>query len=224
MRKNGMPYSSFGLVWKKYGAELAGSKAVANIIDERLVQPVDMSDNGVETYKPIADNIHPFRLGDMIRSFNVTWQETSRDQDKAFKEAVILAKKILRREIKQEQAQVDAQDKVKKIYKETKDKRLIILDGYLPYESALSKYNEPLFVVLPDMQNGGYWKVKTVRSDFHSFKNRKDLPASWAGKQDKEFAEITGVPDATFCHNKRFIAVAKSREGAIKLAELAIKA
>jgi len=37
-------------------------------------------------------------------------------------------------------------------------------------------------------------------------------------------AKVTGVPDATFCHNGRFLAVAKSKEGALKLAEIALLA
>ena len=35
-------------------------------------------------------------------------------------------------------------------------------------------------------------------------------------------AEITGVEDAVFCHNHRFICAAESKEGAIKLAKLAL--
>ena len=49
-----------------------------------------------------------------------------------------------------------------------------------------------------------------------------DLPESWAGKDGEELQKITGVPDAIFCHNKRFMASAGSREGAIALAQKAI--
>ena len=68
----------------------------------------------------------------------------------------------------------------------------------------------------------GKWKIEAVRSDVHSFKNRKDLPALWAGKRDGELAEASGVADAIFCHTKLFVAVAGSREGALKLAKLAV--
>ncbi len=44
------------------------------------------------------------------------------------------------------------------------------------------------------------------------FANRKDLPEAWAGRADAELAEVTGVPDARFCHAGRFMAVAGSRE------------
>jgi uncharacterized UPF0160 family protein len=61
-----------------------------------------------------------------------------------------------------------------------------------------------------------------VRKDSKSFESKKYLPQEWAGKKDAELAEISGVPDATFCHNARFMAVAKSKEGAIDLAEKAL--
>ena len=50
----------------------------------------------------------------------------------------------------------------------------------------------------------------------------KPLPESWGGKQDEELAQATGVQDARFCHRGLFMITAKSKEGAIKLAELAL--
>jgi uncharacterized UPF0160 family protein len=39
----------------------------------------------------------------------------------------------------------------------------------------------------------------------------------------KDLQKVTGISDATFCHRSLFYAVAKSKKGAIKLVELAIK-
>jgi uncharacterized UPF0160 family protein len=39
---------------------------------------------------------------------------------------------------------------------------------------------------------------------------------------DSELTEITGIEDAVFSHNKRFLSGAKSREGAERLAWKAI--
>ena len=52
-RENGIPYSSLGLVWKKYGKNICGSEKVANHLDAQLVQPIDAGDNGVEISKPL---------------------------------------------------------------------------------------------------------------------------------------------------------------------------
>jgi uncharacterized UPF0160 family protein len=57
-----------------------------------------------------------------------------------------------------------------------------------------------------------------------TFDLRKSFPESWAGKVDGELAKASGVPDAVFCHNKRFIAVAKSRDGALALVKKALEA
>ena len=66
------------------------------------------------------------------------------------------------------------------------------------------------------------WKVYAVKDNPSSFINRKSLPEEWAGKRDAALAAVTGVSDAVFCHNKRFMAVAKSKEGALALAHQAI--
>ena len=51
-----------------------------------------------------------------------------------------------------------------------------------------------------------------------------DLPEAWAGLSGDELREVTGVPDAVFCHKGRFIAVAESGEGALDLADAALRA
>ena len=55
-----------------------------------------------------------------------------------------------------------------------------------------------------------------------SFASRMDLPTSWAGLRDEGLAAVTGVPDSVFCHLNLFIAGARSFEGAVRLAELAL--
>ena len=41
-------------------------------------------------------------------------------------------------------------------------------------------------------------------------------------KAKKDLEKVTGVPGSVFCHNDRFVAVAKTKEGAIELAQLAL--
>ena len=57
----------------------------------------------------------------------------------------------------------------------------------------------------------------------HSFETRKNLPEAWGGLKDEEFVKVSEISDAVFCHRALFMAVAKSREGAVKLAEMALK-
>ena len=224
-RDNGIPYSSFGLVWKKYGEELCGSKEVANSIERRLVFPIDASDNGMETYIKSSENLTPYTIHNIIEDFYPTWkeEESGQDFDTAFVEVLKVAQKILLREIQKASDKKDGEVFVKKAYDEAEDKKIIVIDGRYPWETILLHCPEPLYVVSPDSQGNDCWKIKAIREDPEaSFKNRKDLPKSWAGKRDEELAEVTGVNDAIFCHNKLFIAVAGSKEGAITLAKMAV--
>ncbi len=224
VRKNGIPYSSFGLVWKHYGEEISKSKKVANLIDERLCWSIDAADNGVETFEQINKNLFPYLMHSLNAAFRSTWKEKDRSDDDAFKEVLQFIKKVLKREIIHAHDDIEGWKIVEKIYTDTKDKRIIVLEDIYPADEILSKKPEPLYIVKPDKQNGGRWRVKTVRTGHMGFEDRKSLPFSWAGKFGKELADITGVHDAEFCHNGRFIAVAGSKEGALKLAQIAADA
>lgn len=221
-RDNGVPYSSFGLIWKEYGEALAGSVYAMNIIDKLLVQPVDAGDNGFETFG-VRGDVSPFILQDVVGVFRPAWNE-KRTEDEGFIEAFDLAKKILKREIIRAQSEEEGRKHAEDAYKQATDKRIIVIDDHYPWYEALGSKPEPLFVVKPDRGVGDKWKIEAVRSDVHSFKNRKDLPTAWAGKRDAELAEVSGVADALFCHTKLFVAVAGSKEGAIRMAQIAVDA
>ena len=82
---------------------------------------------------------------------------------------------------------------------------------------------EVLLVLYPD-SDGQQYQLKTVPVEAGSFQARMDLPQAWAGLREQELAAVTGVPDSVFCHLKCFIAGARSFEGALRLAELALPA
>lgn len=218
-RKNGIPYASFGLIWKKFGEEICGSEEVSNELDRKIVQSIDAIDNGVEVYEAIHPEIYPFTMVDFVDHFNSSWKE--KNSDDLFIEAVSIAKKILSRVISRVKDKKETEPIIEKIYNETEDKRLIVLDKNHPWEEVLIKYPEPLFVV--KIKEDGQWSIKSVKDKLPSFNYRKYFPESWAGKQGQELAEITGVEDALFCHNARFVCSAKSKEGAIALAKLALE-
>lgn len=222
VRENGIPYSSFGLVWKHYGKELVSSPLAEKIIDERLVQPIDASDNGVDTFT-LANTVAPYLIQDVISGFVPAWDER-KTEDEAFFDALEIAKKILLRVIQNTESGIKGVLRVEEAYKNAEDKRIIVLDNQYPWSDILSSLAEPLYVVSPERGETGNWKVEAVRSARHSFQSRKYLPESWAGKQGEELAKVSGVSDAYFCHNNRFIAGARSKEGALALALLAVNA
>lgn len=222
VRKNGIPYASFGLVWKKYGHSICDSEEIAQMIEKKIVEPVDAEDNGVGIMSPMIDEVYPYSYWNVISSLNPTWKEKDKNLDELFEKALELSKEILLREIERARHFVEGRNFVERAYDTAEDKRLIVLDDEYSWIDIIIKRTEPLFVVGPNFEEK-QWRVLAVRTDVHSFKNRKDLPKNWGGRQGEELALETGVPDATFCHNKLFIAAARSKEGAIKLAKMAIE-
>ena len=220
-RENGIPYASFGLIWKKFGEQIAGSKRGADTLEEKLVLPIDAMDQGIDTYQKANKHFKPYLFEASLISFLPTWKEEKTSVDDAFLKAVEWAKVILEREIIKAQAFIDGEQEVEKAYQEAEDKRIIVLDNNYSWRDVIAKYPEPLFVVMNDGKQTT-WAVSAIRKDGVSFQSRKLFPESWAGKTGSALAEVTGVADANFCHNGRFIIVANSKEGALKLANLAV--
>ena len=218
-RENGIPYSSFGLVWRKFGPIICGNEKNSKMIDKKMVQSIDAMDNGIEIYKPIYKGVHPYLFSDIIFAFEPAWPGKS-NFDELFLIAVKFSKRLLEREIQKTKNFEKVEKELVDIYEQTKDKRIIVLERDYPWENILNRFSEPLYVV---KKRTNQWTVKAVRDDFFSFKNRKNFPKEWAGKNGKDLIDITGVKDAIFCHNALFICSAESKEGAIKLAELALK-
>lgn len=219
-RPNGIPYAAFGLVWKEYGEKICGNWKVAGKIDDFLVQTVDAVDNGVELSQEIIKGVHPYDIVNFFDAFNPDWPEKDQDEDVIFMQMVSIAKLLLEREIIKTKDKIKAREMVEKLYDTNPDKRLIIMDQGYSFQETLSKYPEPLFAVFP--RDEIIWLIHTIRDDANTFKSRKDLPKSWAGKRDKELEEATGVVGANFCHPGRFIAGAETKEAILKMAEIAL--
>ncbi len=235
VRENNVPYAAFGLIWKQYGEKVCEVicekqsievyQEIAQKIEQKIVCPVDAHDNGVIISKPLENfsEIYEYSFSDIIEGgYNPLYTEASSFADTYFFDAVAMVQIILKKEIKKALAKINARTVVLDVYEKTQDKRLIILDAYVPWHEVLSKKTEPLFVIHPHT-NAGKWVLQTISNDTHSFVNRKDLPQAWAGKSDAELQKITGVSDALFCHNARFMAIANSKEGIVLLAQKALE-
>jgi uncharacterized UPF0160 family protein len=224
--KSGISYAAFGLVWKEYGQDICGSKEVAEVINQRIVQPIDAVDNGVDLCKLIYSDVQPYSISDLIGIYNFVPEEKKGETlDANFLEATLLAKSILEKEIETAKVEISEKEYVREVYQQSGDKKIIVLNKNISDNSwgeVLIGYDEPLYVIKPD---GGSknWKVKTVRKNSFSFENRKDFPENWAGKTGDDLSEATGVQGCIFCHSHRFIAVAKTKEGVIELARLAVE-
>ena len=220
-RENGIPYASFGLVWKKFGEKICGSYQ-SKIIDKGLVSFIDAGDNGIDLIEE-KKGISNFSISTLISVFNSTSLEKDIN-DKTFLELVEFAKKVIKREIAGSEEYIFGEKEIIEAYKKSGDKRFIVLDKQIDkviINDTLQEFPEVLFVIHPYHKIGS--AVRAVRKNASSFESRKNLPMAWAGKSDEELQKITGVKDAVFCHNARFIANAKSKEGAIDLVKIALE-
>ncbi|MCX6754213.1 MAG: MYG1 family protein [Candidatus Nomurabacteria bacterium] len=225
-RANGIPYASFGLVWKQYGEQICGSKEIADRIDQKIAQPIDAIDNGIDISKPIFEGVSPYFADQVFLNYIPTWKESNKNIDKIFKEQVERVVVLLKREIEVVGADIEAANIIMQSYKNSTDKRIVIINNDFPrylYQYTLSKLPEPLYIVLPS-GHSTMWKVEAIRVSPGTMENRKLFPESWRGyfNGDSKLKKNTGVVDADFCHKSGFLITALSKEGAIKLAEKAI--
>ncbi len=223
-RENGIPYASFGLVWKKYGPLLCkNNNDVVNDIDRRLAQPIDAIDNGVSISEPIdCGGIYEYGIHGIVSAYQNVGIESKKDQYKNFMELVVFFKGVLSREIEKSFQRIKMVSLIEYAYNSSEDKEIIEIPFHVsvgPMMQVLSKYPDVMYIVAKSNNN---WKVVAMRKNPCTFENRKSLPKSWAGKRDAKLQKVTGVSDAIFCHNALWLAVAKTRLGARQLAELAL--
>lgn len=234
-RASGVVYASAGLVWRAHGPALvektfglndpALAQSVADALDEELVQHLDRADTGAAHGAPGL-----FGLSALLSQFNTTWDsrgDAVRDEANAlanFRKAMAVVTTLLNATLDQLRAKHQGAELVRNAEKLFDGQVLLMPRGGLPWRDVVSREMPGvLFIVYPDSSTQQY-QVHVVTVEPHSFQARKDLPKPWAGLRLAELAEVTGVPDAVFCHNGRFIAGAGSLAGAMRLVEIALTA
>lgn len=228
LRENGIPYSSFGLVWDKYGETICGNREVANIIDQKIVCPIDAVDNGFDISKSLIEGVRPYYADQVFLNNIPTWKEDNSNIDQIFEEQVALVCILLKREIKVAADDIEGKNIIIKAYENSFDRRIVILENDFPrylFQGILSALPEPIYLVYPS-SHSSVWKVEAINKSPDTMDSRKLLPGSWRGfmDNDEKLKENTGVIDAMFCHRAGFLITALSKEGAIELAERALVA
>lgn len=223
-RSNGVPYSSFGLIWRELGATLCGSAAAANRVDISLVQGVDAMDCGVTISKEILP-VKLMSISAVLGSFNPGWQDLATHEalNEAFEQAVDVAKIVLQNAIRDAKGFEQAKAVVEQGTL-LEDGRLLMLEHGVPWKETVlesPKYNQLLYVIFPDAQKK--WHVSCVPDKAGGFSNRKSLPAAWAGLDGEELDKVTGIKGCVFCHRARFVGGHTTKEGAIEMVRLALR-
>ncbi len=239
----GEGYASAGLVWREFGPRYVqqvarslghalaadDAAAIAADIDASLVRYLDLVDTGAAAVAPGA-----FGLSSQVAALNSTWLEEqpldtagrARLQLERFVEAQSVVQRYLERLVLRRIGQELAAARVRGAQRLLEGRLLHLPEGGMPWTAVvLQEMPDVLLVLYTERDEDGARQVlRTVPKEAGSFANRMDLPATWAGLRNEELAAASGVPDAVFCHTNRFIAVARSFEGALQMARLALDA
>jgi uncharacterized UPF0160 family protein len=218
-RANGVPYAACGLIWKNFGMLMAKTDHVFEHIERRIILSIDAIDSGYSLGEDTMTHSH-YLIADATDAFNPAWNDSDQNLDAAFMRAVSFAQEILSNEIRQSAAFESGRDFVYTAIQAATDPRFIILDRYCPWQDIVINETDALYVLFPSAT--GDWRIRAVPERIGSFAVRKPLPSSWGGKSREELAALTGVSDAVFCHQSLFIAGAVSKEGTIKMLEIAL--
>jgi len=242
-RQSGVVYASAGLVWREYGARCVATLAethtgqrlsddaareIAYAIDADIVQYLDMSDTGAARNAPGS-----YGLSAVISGFNPNWLDEQRmgygEPTEAyrlgqFRRAMELLTDIMINAVKYRVGATLAVEQVRQSEVLEDGKVLFLKNSALPWTSVVRKEMPKILFVISHNLGEQRYMLHTVPVSPESFDARADLPAAWAGLRDAELAAVTGVPDAGFCHNGRFIAAVKSYEGARVMARQALAA
>ena len=239
-RETGEIYASSGLIWKDFGYGASGScvvdmgidigiadmMVIKGEIDEEYIIPVDLEDNGVRV------KTHHFSF---IPDFVPPYLDKKADFNKAFFEAEKVARIILKNAIIQKLAKKIARhDIIKQIESEYSKllQKSSVFTGVIELESQNVPWLETVvesnveydfcarFVIFP-YPNGG-WAAQCVPPALdRKFEQLISFPKEWAGKTDEELQKISGVQNATFCHNGCFFARANCKSAIIDMCIIA---
>ena len=225
-RDNGIKFSSFGLLWRKFGMQLLSdnenAELVFDLFDKSFVTGIDAIDNGqVER----TDDVQVMTVSGVISAFNPNWDEKA-NADDSFMKAVEFAELIFDNALNSAISKAKAKTGVESAI-EASANGIMSLDEFMPWQEYLfnstnEKADGILYVVFPS--NRGGYNVNAVPDAPGSFVQRKSLPESWAGLNGSQLSEVCGIEGATFCHPARFICGAATFEDAMKLAKKAVEA
>ncbi len=208
-RKNGIYYSSIGLLWNKFGKKYLESLKVKHIdktfqyIDDELIQYIDATDNMQIEY--LENKISP----DFIKLCNPEWNENI-SEDEAFINALKLADEFWNIYIKHSIAEVEAIDII--LNKISKSKECyVVFDNEIPYRKAIKLYNgnKVKYIILKSRREG--YEIRTL-TDECKFKEEliKSVNINVA-------INLTGINELIYVDNHAKLCCTKTLESAIQL-------
>ena len=230
LRHDGQPFSSFGLIWAHYGREYLMAMDIPNVdienihskFDAKFVLPIDLLDNGAME-PSVAGALSILTLPALLGSLKPVFDDTSPTANNdAFFRALSIVSSFLEAQIHNLAAKARAKNIIIEAIAKAGKSPILELPMGMPYLSTLNQEDADhmLFVIHP---RGRDWTLNGIKLSNDTFDQRADLPAAWAGLTDNALESVSGVKGAKFCHNARFIAVASTKEGILKMAAIALE-
>lgn len=185
-RKNGVPYASFGKLWREF-APLVFSPYIVKTIDKELVQPIDAADNGK------GFNL----LSVFISRLNPNWNEDEYEyHDENFNIAVSIAYSILKCKIKLE----------KKLEEKTEKRTASITDINAAVNYIFAK---PFMDTVINVHNGKYQRDIQNKIIYETKKTKvydeKGVMCSSISNVWDEYGTLITFPSVSFSVKRSFI-------------------
>lgn len=228
-RSDGVPYSSFGLIWERWGIEFIellfkerlGEKFTFSLcsdiyrtFDDIFVYYVDAGDNGILNEKT-GILTHEFSFGSVFRHM-------SKDgSDESFVAASAVALSIIEGYLSS--ILLAYEDKVKLDGGHIEDGVLILKETLNDFRNARlhEKVDEINFLIMPSELSED-WKLYVIEKDL--FVPKIPILPSLGGLSETDLEKESGIAGIKFVHTGLFIGVCRTYEAAKTLADLSIKA
>lgn len=188
-------------------------------LNKSLVMGVDAHDNGVAKLEPGITS-----FSQVISNFMpIEYDASSKEVDHAFFAAVDFCLSHIDRMRRRYAYTLECRTAVKKAMVE--GNYALIFEESLPWLENFfdlgGEFHPAQFVFMP---TGDIWKLRAIPPTLSDrMKVRKALPEAWAGLQDQELKQVSGIPGAVFCHKGRFISIWETKEDAMKALNLALR-
>lgn len=191
---------------------------------EKIFYPIEAQDNG-QTIDGIENNKFSF-VKSLLPPFN---EQSTYEMYESFQNAVVIVENIFNNIIKNIIADAFGEMQVTYTLEEQTYGDILVLPEYFPWINPVMEWNTNVatrkeadikkVVVFKSMDGNFMAQVVGTGNPDDKFESYVKFPESWAAKRDQELSDISGIPDAVFCHPGRFISGWKTLDSAIKAAE-----
>lgn len=227
-----------GLIWRHFGTclitklhpelDIEQVKSLWQSVDETICRPVDMQDNGQNTFKVEGAEAQALTISMMVSSFNQQ-DIYSPAQDEAFLRVVEILKEYVLNFLRAGANKLQLLKEAEEAVKAQLGSKVLVLDKFLPYREAVLKANaEGQDFCLVTYPAKNQWNVQTIPfddSEANYYSQRVSFPKRVWGLTGPDAAkeQLGGCP-LVFCHKTGFLAAIKadSADAARKAAEAVI--